>query len=216
MTKTDVGVDAVLSVDVGDAPMRQRQYTAPVHAPSAQAPHAVRETLPATGRLVWRVTRSSIAILELESNPRSDRLAATSFPRAAGLLCRITAWTPPYSFRASRTPSGASRPKNNDASYPLVRAAAQLTVGCGAGRPRHTAALVVESAFQPHETRVRCSDRPCPAPAHRHAAQTSRLTAGRNVARAFGRLVRCNARRRRLGTSTSFELMQFSSVQCAD
>jgi hypothetical protein len=35
MTKTDVGVDAVLSADVGDAPMRQRQYTAPVDAPSA-------------------------------------------------------------------------------------------------------------------------------------------------------------------------------------
>jgi len=52
MTKTDVGVDAVLSADVGDAPMRQRQYTAPVHAPSAQAPHAVRETLPATSRVV--------------------------------------------------------------------------------------------------------------------------------------------------------------------
>ena len=30
--KTDVGVDAVLSADVDDAPMRQRQYTAPVHA----------------------------------------------------------------------------------------------------------------------------------------------------------------------------------------
>jgi hypothetical protein len=29
--KTDVGVDAVLSADVGDAPMRRRQYTAPVH-----------------------------------------------------------------------------------------------------------------------------------------------------------------------------------------
>src|SRR5512145_2511703 len=41
--KTDVGVDAVLSADVGDAPMRQRQYTAPVEAPSASAPHAVRE-----------------------------------------------------------------------------------------------------------------------------------------------------------------------------
>jgi hypothetical protein len=27
---TDVGVDAVLSADVGDAPMRRRQYTAPV------------------------------------------------------------------------------------------------------------------------------------------------------------------------------------------
>jgi hypothetical protein len=26
---TDVGVDAVLSADVGDAPMRQREYTAP-------------------------------------------------------------------------------------------------------------------------------------------------------------------------------------------
>ena len=33
--KTDVGVDAVLSADVGDAPMRQRQYTARVEAPSA-------------------------------------------------------------------------------------------------------------------------------------------------------------------------------------
>ena len=33
MTKTDVGVDAVLSADVGDAPMRQRQYTARVEAP---------------------------------------------------------------------------------------------------------------------------------------------------------------------------------------
>jgi hypothetical protein len=32
---TDVGVDAVLSADVGDAPMRQRQYTALVEAPSA-------------------------------------------------------------------------------------------------------------------------------------------------------------------------------------
>jgi hypothetical protein len=31
--KTDVGVDAVLSADVGDAPMRQRQYTA-VDTPS--------------------------------------------------------------------------------------------------------------------------------------------------------------------------------------
>jgi hypothetical protein len=35
MTRNDVGVDAVLSADVGDAPMRQRQYTAPVQAPSA-------------------------------------------------------------------------------------------------------------------------------------------------------------------------------------
>jgi hypothetical protein len=34
-TRPDVGVDAVLSADVGDAPMRQRQYTAPVHGPSA-------------------------------------------------------------------------------------------------------------------------------------------------------------------------------------
>ena len=42
MTKTEVEVDAVLSADVGDAPMRQRQYTAPVHAPSEYAPHAVR------------------------------------------------------------------------------------------------------------------------------------------------------------------------------
>ena len=33
--KTDVGVDAVLSADVGDAPMRRRQYTARVEAPSA-------------------------------------------------------------------------------------------------------------------------------------------------------------------------------------
>jgi hypothetical protein len=32
---TDAGVDAVLSADVGDAPMRQRQYTARVEAPSA-------------------------------------------------------------------------------------------------------------------------------------------------------------------------------------
>src|SRR6185312_12201129 len=30
---TDVGVDAVLSADVGDAPMRQCQYTARVEAP---------------------------------------------------------------------------------------------------------------------------------------------------------------------------------------
>jgi hypothetical protein len=37
--KTDVGVDAVLSADVDDAPMRQRQYTAPLHVPSAKAPH---------------------------------------------------------------------------------------------------------------------------------------------------------------------------------
>ena len=29
--ETDVGVDAVLSADVGDAPMRQRQYTAAFH-----------------------------------------------------------------------------------------------------------------------------------------------------------------------------------------
>jgi hypothetical protein len=41
--KTDVGVDAVLSADGGDAPMRQRQNTAPVEASSALAPHAVRE-----------------------------------------------------------------------------------------------------------------------------------------------------------------------------
>ena len=40
---TDVGVDAVLSADVGDAPMRQRQYTAPIEAPSASTPHAIRE-----------------------------------------------------------------------------------------------------------------------------------------------------------------------------
>ena len=51
--KTDVGVDAVLSADVGDAPMRQRQYTAPIHAPSAKAPNAVRETLPAISRLLF-------------------------------------------------------------------------------------------------------------------------------------------------------------------
>jgi len=38
---TDVGVDAVLSADVGDAPMRRRQYTAPVHAPPAQPPCGV-------------------------------------------------------------------------------------------------------------------------------------------------------------------------------
>jgi antitoxin (DNA-binding transcriptional repressor) of toxin-antitoxin stability system len=49
MTRPDVGVDAVLSADVGDAPMRQRQYTAPVHASSAQA---VRETVPAIRRIV--------------------------------------------------------------------------------------------------------------------------------------------------------------------
>jgi hypothetical protein len=34
MTKTDVGVDAVLPADVGDAPMRQRQYTGSVQARS--------------------------------------------------------------------------------------------------------------------------------------------------------------------------------------
>ena len=32
---TDAGVDAVLSADVDDAPMRQRQYTARVEVPSA-------------------------------------------------------------------------------------------------------------------------------------------------------------------------------------
>ena len=42
---TDVGVDAVLSADVGDAPMRQRQYTAPVRAPPAQALNGARATL---------------------------------------------------------------------------------------------------------------------------------------------------------------------------
>jgi hypothetical protein len=47
---TDVGVDAVLSADVGDAPMRRRQYTAPVETPSASAPHAVREN---TTREKW-------------------------------------------------------------------------------------------------------------------------------------------------------------------
>ena len=52
MTTTFVGVDAVLSADVGGAPIRQRQYTAPVDALSAQAPHAERETLLATGRLL--------------------------------------------------------------------------------------------------------------------------------------------------------------------
>jgi len=40
------GVDAVLSADVDDAPMRRRQYTAPVHAPLAQPSHAVRATYP--------------------------------------------------------------------------------------------------------------------------------------------------------------------------
>ena len=44
--KTDVGVDAVLSADVDDAPIRQRQYTAPVHTPLAQPSHAVRATYP--------------------------------------------------------------------------------------------------------------------------------------------------------------------------
>jgi hypothetical protein len=33
--ETDLGVDAVLPADVGDAPMRRRQYTAPVEAPPA-------------------------------------------------------------------------------------------------------------------------------------------------------------------------------------
>ena len=51
--KTDVGVDAVLSADVGDAPMRQRQYTVPVHTPPAQATHAVRATSPAIDRPGW-------------------------------------------------------------------------------------------------------------------------------------------------------------------
>src|SRR4029453_12588220 len=37
--ETDVGVDAVLSADVDDAPIRQREYTAPVHAPLAQPSH---------------------------------------------------------------------------------------------------------------------------------------------------------------------------------
>jgi len=32
---TDIGVDAVLSADMGDAPMRQRQYTAPVEGASS-------------------------------------------------------------------------------------------------------------------------------------------------------------------------------------
>ena len=38
-------MDAVLSADVGDAPMRQRQYTAPIHAPSAKAPNAVLQRM---------------------------------------------------------------------------------------------------------------------------------------------------------------------------
>ena len=64
MTKTDVGVDAVLSADVGDAPMRQRQYTAPVQAPSAFAPYPVRETLPATSRQAFTNPVMRIAIAE--------------------------------------------------------------------------------------------------------------------------------------------------------
>ena len=44
MTKTDVGVDAVLSADVGDAPMRRREYIAPVHVPLEPS-----ETAPSVG-----------------------------------------------------------------------------------------------------------------------------------------------------------------------
>ena len=62
MTTTDVGVDAVLSADVGDAPMRQRQYTAPVHAPSAQAPSAAALVTPNARR-------------RLSYEPLSDRCA---------------------------------------------------------------------------------------------------------------------------------------------
>jgi hypothetical protein len=42
MTRNDVGVDAVLSADVGDAPMRQRQYTAP-SAGVTQLPDTIRK-----------------------------------------------------------------------------------------------------------------------------------------------------------------------------
>jgi hypothetical protein len=42
---TDVGVDAVLSADVDDAPMRQRQYTAPVETPSAPNTPGYAQTL---------------------------------------------------------------------------------------------------------------------------------------------------------------------------
>jgi hypothetical protein len=49
--KTDVGVDAVLSADVGDAPMRLRpRYSAPVYAPAAPTSNVIRETLAGESR----------------------------------------------------------------------------------------------------------------------------------------------------------------------
>src|SRR5262245_39164532 len=66
---TDVGVDAVLSADVGDAPMRQRQYTARVEAPSASQVAGLRS-------LVWRRSVPSLSSHSLPNvageSPRAD------------------------------------------------------------------------------------------------------------------------------------------------
>jgi hypothetical protein len=79
MTKTEIEVDAVLSADVGDAPMRQRQYTAPVHAPSAYGPHAVRRT-----------------------TTRNKSLAFSGFRK-----CRNVAGKPPDTFTVTVVRAGA-------------------------------------------------------------------------------------------------------------
>src|SRR5919106_4587315 len=49
---TNVGVDPVLSADVGDAPMRQRQYTARVEAPCAWRPELSGRTCSASRAIV--------------------------------------------------------------------------------------------------------------------------------------------------------------------
>ena len=95
MTKTELEVDAVLPADVGDAPMRQRQYTAPVHAPSAYAPHAVRRNTTRQQVAKCRVvecpvvhTCSTIMCWRVDA-PSITRGPTLLDPQHASVVCRM-------------------------------------------------------------------------------------------------------------------------------
>src|SRR5258705_1778256 len=127
MTRPDVGVDAVLSADVDDAPIRQRQYTGPVHAPLAQASHAVRATYPrsiAQGALPSTVPPDR---LDRYANLGSASSLAPFLNPTIGFGCahNVRSMTAKRSRKrvASVREYVASKPKESRASLEAVRRA---------------------------------------------------------------------------------------------
>src|SRR4029453_8952763 len=125
--ETDVGVDAVLSADVDDAPIRQREYTAPVHAPLAQ-PSLESEQLTAIDRAGWGC-RAPLHPADWIGTPRWDPrvLFAPLLNPTIGFGCahNVRSMTAKRSRKrvASVREYVASKPKESRASVEAVRRA---------------------------------------------------------------------------------------------